>query len=89
MNMLIAAGEEDFEHFPLNGSNAVLLFFDNELRRACFSVNISCDDVVEEDETFQLELQLVTPLNTSLTLSPNTAHVTITDASRPSKDNKI
>ena len=59
----------------------------NTVRRACFIVNIICNDIVEESETFEVVIAdiLTTEIALYPSVDPRTAVVTITDATLSSK----
>ena len=84
LHLYSSAGPLDFTPRPVGTNDDAILFFNNLNRRQCFDVQITPDDLFEEDEMFLLDSIWGTAGFTSFVLIPQTADVTILDASSKS-----
>ena len=81
LHLYSSAGPLDFTPRPVGTSDDAGLFFNNVNRRQCFDIQITPDDLFEEDEMFLLDSISAFAGSTGLELIPQTADVTILDAS--------
>ena len=86
LHLYLSAGPLDFTPRPVGTSDDAVLFFNNLNRRQCFDVQITPDDLFEEDEMFLLDSIPYTAGSTSLELIPQTADVKILNASSKSSN---
>ena len=80
LHLFLSAGPLDFTPRPVGTSADAVLVFNNLNRRRCFDVQITPDDLFEEDEMFLLDSIPYTAGSTRLELIPQAADVTILDA---------
>ena len=74
-----ATSDTDFTELSAEVLDVVLTFDDGQ-RRGCFEVQIVNDNVVENVETFYVELKFIRQFNQSgVVLQPNMANITIID----------
>ena len=73
---------------PIAGGDPIELLFSDSVRRVCFNVNFTCNDI-EENGKLDVVLSGVNVISSvggrTPVLSPNVTQVTITDAFQSSK----